>query len=421
MRIAFRSWPILLVLPVSLTVPLARAQDPADPVPAAAPLNLTLDECIRIGLERQPSLAASRASLAAAQDNQRALDDLHLAALISHELRIRRQQACLGVVIASAGLEQAEHETTYAVTRTYFTVAYALKQEGVAKGLVDKLKRAKDQAEKLVKEGDPEKVVTQVDVDKLAANIDLFELKHIQATQGAKRALAALREAMGLEPESTLVLAQGELPALQNVPSRDELLGLALSRRGELVQAGNAARVTQLEVCAQAEVHGLTARTFAAVSDIHAREIPQGVANREYRPSAIGLDMPTTLAGRKNDRMQRARDLSARAGAVVEKTRNLIALELDDTYLKYREAALRLQVLTGTFKKAAAVLKTTDLRFESGKVSGEDLIRAKTLESQVQAEYNDALFNQALALAALERITAGAFQMARVRETKVGE
>jgi outer membrane protein TolC len=370
-------------------------------------------------MERQPSLAASRASLAAAQANQRALDDLHLASLVSRELPIRKQQAGLGVVIASAGLDQAEWETTYAISRTYFTAVYATQQEGVARALIEKLKRDRDHAAKLVKEGDPDKVVTQVDVDKLEASIDLFELKLIQATQGAKRALAALREAMGLEADCNVVLGKADLPPLQKIPSRDELLSWALDRRGELVQAGNAARVTELEVCAQGTIHGFTGRTFAAVSDIHSRAIPQGVANKEYRPSAIGLDMPTTLAGRRGDRMDRARDLSARAGAVVEKTRNLIALELDDSFLKWQEASLKVQVLTGTFKKAADVLKTTDAKFQSGKVSGEDIIRAKTLESQVQAEYNDALFNQALALAALERITAGAFRMARVRDAEI--
>jgi outer membrane protein TolC len=417
---ARRIGPLLFLVKIGLAASLAQAQLPDQDAPSA-PMTLTLDECIGVGLERQPSLAAARASLAAAEDNRQALQHLRLARLISRELPVRRQQANLGVVIASAGLEQAEWETTYAVTRTYFSAVYALRQQAVAAGVVNKLKLYREEAQFLLKKGDPDSLVTQADVDKLATNTDLYELRHIQATQGAKRALAALREAMGLEADCQVVVADRNLPLVQDVPSREELLDLALGRRGEVVQAGNAARVTELEVCAQNKSFGLTHQTFAAVSDIHAREIPQGIANKEYRPSAIGLDMPTTLAGRRGDRVRRAQDFSVRAGAVVDKTRNLIALELDDSYLKWREASLHLRVLAGTHAKAAAVLKSVEARFQIGRVNGDDIIRAKTLESQVEAEQNEALFNQALALAALERITAGGFQMARTRTAAAGE
>jgi outer membrane protein TolC len=404
-----RTWPVSLLLTLGLYLPQARAQDPAA-IPDPAPAALTLEACIQLGLERQPSLAAARASLAAAEDNNRALQNLRFAALISHELPIRRQQASLGVAVAGAGVEQAEWDTTYAITRNYFSVLYARRQEKVAKGLVEKLESSRSKAQELVKKGDPDTVVTQIDVDRLTVNIDLFRLRLIQAQQGVERALAALREAIGLEPGCPLTVALGDLPALHDNLSLEELTALALARRGELVQASNASRVTELEVCAQETIHGVTGRTFAAVSDVHARPIPQGVANKEYRPWAIGLDMPTTLAGHRHDRAQRARDFSARAGAVVDKTRNLIGLEVEDAFLKWREAAQQLQALKTTFAKAANVLKTTEDRFQSGKVSGEEMIRAKTLESQVRAEYNEALYNHALALAALERITAGGFR-----------
>ena len=71
---------------------------------------------------------------------------MRLASLISRELPIRKQQAAQGVTIAAAGLDQAEWETIYAVTRNYFSVIYASKQEAVARGLVNKLKAAQEKA-----------------------------------------------------------------------------------------------------------------------------------------------------------------------------------------------------------------------------------------------------------------------------------
>ncbi len=140
-----------------------------------------------------------------------------------------------------------------------------------------------------------------------------------------------------------------------------------------MIQSASAVRVTELEVDAQGTSLALTMRTFAAGSDVHAREIPQGVSNKEYRPSAIGLDMPTLLAGHRHDRMERARAFQARAAAVAEKTTNLIRLETEAAFLKWQDA---------------------------------DGI---TLADQAEAQYNEALYYHALALAALERVTAGGY------------
>ncbi len=50
-------------------------------------------------------------------------------------------------------------------------------------------------------------------------------------------------------------------------------------------------------------------------------------------------------------------------------------------------------------------------RFEQGNLSGTEYAQATTLEDQVQAQYNEALYLHALALAALERITAGGYRI----------
>src|SRR5207248_1480672 len=118
-------------------VPAAAAPAPAATVVTAQ--TLTLDECLQLARDRQPALAAARASLAAAQDSLNAVQNIRIPALIVHELPYRRKQACLGVAIASAGVQQAEHETDYAVARTYFSVLYARAQRRVSDSVVENL------------------------------------------------------------------------------------------------------------------------------------------------------------------------------------------------------------------------------------------------------------------------------------------
>jgi outer membrane protein TolC len=402
--------PVSLFVTLGLVATAVQGQQPQPAAAAPAPAPVCLDELVRLGLERQPSVAAARASLASAEAGRQALDNLGLVSALRHDIPVRRQQACLGVTVAAAGVTQAEWETIYAVTRNYFSTIYAREQQKVAKGLLDTLRTYETSTQQLLKlkGGDPDLKVSKGDVDKLAVTADLFQLRLIEATKGSERAQAALREALGVEPCFPLLVV-GQLPPLQEVPCRQELINLALARRGEMIQAANGARVVELEVCAQSKVNGLNVATFASGADLHARPVPQGISNKEYRPGALAIEMPTTLSGHKEDRVQRARDLSARAAAVVDKTRNLIVLETEDAYLKWSEAAEKLQALRQTLQRALGVRKAAEARLQLGDIGGEDLIRSKTLEVQVQAQYNEALYEQALALAALERITAGGF------------
>ncbi len=399
-------WMYLGTVLLALFLAPAHGQAPEESVPQR---QLTLADCVAIGLARQPTIAAHRASLSAAETQVQALDNLHLAAMISRELPIRKEQAAQGVTIAAAGLDQAERETVYAVTRNYFSVIYASKQEAVVNGLLNKLKAAQEKAALLAKAGNPDFVVTDVDVDRLASNIDLYQLRQIEAAVGFKRAAAALREAMGVAPHTRVFIARIDLPPAENIPGKDELIALALARRGEMIQAQTALCVTQLEVQAQQSGCLPMKQTFASVADIHVRPIPEGVSNTEYRPGAIGLEMPPTLVGKRADRVQRAEDLSMRAAAVVDKTRNLITLELEEAYYKWEDATRKLRALSQTRERALRVAKSVQARFDIGKIAGEELIRAQTLPDQAQAAYNEALYNHALALAALERITAGGF------------
>jgi outer membrane protein TolC len=119
--------------------------------------------------------------------------------------------------------------------------------------------------------------------------------------------------------------------------------------------------------------------------------------------------MPTTLVGHRDARVARARDLAGRAQAVVAKAQNLVTLELEDAYLNFRGAARQVRQLQGAPALARSIYANTKERFDNGKATGEEIIRSGTLEDQAQAQLNEALYNHALALAALERITAGGF------------
>ena len=372
----------------------------------------SLDACLATASARQPALAAARASLAAAESGKRGLDSLRFGALLSPDLPIRKEQSCLGITIAAASLQQAEWETRYAVARTYWTVIYARSQVKVVEGVIEKLDASYNKAVRFVKAGDATIKVTQIDVDNLALNLQFARAKRCEAAAGVEKATAALREAIGLCPTDLLIIPDEALPSLVEGFDKTVLLQWALCKRGEMAQAAAAAQVAELEICAQQKlVCRAVTNTFAAGADLHAKQIPQGHANGEFVPGAIGLEMPTTFAGKRPERTERAADLASRAQAVVDKTTNLITLEVEAAYLKWEEAACKIRLLADAPKAAAATAKTVQGRFDQGATSGEDLIKARTQEDYAQAQYNEALFLHAVGLATIERVTAGGYRM----------
>jgi outer membrane protein TolC len=227
-----------------------------------------------------------------------------------------------------------------------------------------------------------------------------------------ERALAALREAMGVEPDFCFQLVETTMPSPPLTVTKEVVIGLALERRGEIVQATSAACIADLEIQAQGATHLPTARTFASGSDIHARPIPQGISNTEYRPGAIGLEMPPLMAGPRKLRMERASALAARAAAVVDKTRHLVALEAEDAFLKYQETARNLPLT----KEAADKAQPLAMKIQASLAGGQNVRPKEVLDAlihgeQSRAQYNETLHRYLHGLAALERVTAGGVQL----------
>jgi outer membrane protein TolC len=385
----------------------------------AAPTFLSLEEARRLALEKQPALAAYRASLAAAEAKANALENLRLAALVRRDLPTRRLQASQGVIATNAQLRKAEQATIYATTRTWLSVVYARQQLALADKALDEspdtvtsLSYLRKVAGNIYKDS-TRRDVKKWDVDQIDVLIRISRARREQAKEGVERALAALREAVGLERDCPLdVPANAKLPGLTLKLTKDEVISLALERRGEIVQSAVGVEVTSLEIDAQKMIFGPRGDTFASGSDLHAEAVPQGIANGEYRPGAITVEMPGQFVGHKSARVEQAQALQSRAVAVADKTRHLITLEAVDAYLKWTESSRKAE----EYQKAATLgEKAADEAREAfnpndkmgGKPTLQEIVELRVRATQITLRANQARFEALLALAALERITAG--------------
>src|SRR5262249_31063237 len=145
--------------------------------------------------------------------------------------------------------------------------------------------------------------------------------------------------------------------------------------------------------------------TFAAGADLHAHHVPPPIYGEEFRPGGMPLAMPVVLVGSRDGRADSARYYGIQAAAVAGKSRNLGVLEAEEAYCTWEEWSRKVVLyrdaqeigtrLTGTLRQ--------EFRGPLRRVI-EGLLPESLLAAQARADYNEALFRQAIALAALERV-----------------
>ncbi len=425
------------LVPLSVMIfAVASARQPAppavkgqSPLPTPAPLpddkngngdkyaetgpELSLGECIAIALDRQPSLKAVQASAAATEAGYRSLTKFGTAATVfAPDLEIRKQQAKRGLMANSAEYQKLHNEVVQDVTRLYYTAVYAKQQNQLADRIVGRLEYLISIAEVFLKET-PAKDLEGFNLLKLQMMrnglIDARKLQ-LQARVGRQKALAGLREVMSVDARTfPFQVKDKELPVMSQKAAltKDRVAELALERRPELVLAAAGVDAFRLEVYAQGKLpFKRAAPTFASGADIHSKEIPAPNRGADYRPGGVIPEMPTQLVGSKYDRVCRAMAFAQKAEAVYEKAHNLILLEAETAYLDFDLASERLTLGKKQFELSKELQEQARAAAEITKAK-DQLVLAEVEAARGQSGYVEAVYQYLLALAALERVTAG--------------
>jgi hypothetical protein len=397
-----------MIAALLLAVIPALAQSPSSPLPDHP---LRLADCLAISEERQPSLIVARARLAAAQSKLASLESLDgPVARLRQDLPIRRQQAQLGIDAAKADLARMEIENRYVVTRSYLSVLYARAQRKVVTDLIDELRFLRERVRASVEKKErPE--WTAATVDLITLYLRRTEARRAEAERGVSLALAAVREALGLEPAVCFTIADEPIPQPAVQVCREDIIAAAAARRSEVIEANLASEVAVLEIDAQAvRCRRGPVHTFAAASDLHANHVPQPIYREEFRPGGVPLAMPALLTGPRDGRAATAQNFSVQAAAVAQKTRNLAILEAEEAFYLWQEWSQKVVSLGEAARIGNRLNRELHEEFHGSlRRLIEALIPESLLAAQTRTDYYEALFRHAISLAALERVTGGAF------------
>ncbi len=399
------------------SVALAQAEVPApvaDPKTVLAPLiavpesenTLSLAECLAIGADRQPAIRAALQSLDASRAGLKSIENIGpIAKAASPDLPFRRQQGERGLIVGEADVQKALQENRYDIIRLYYTFVYARQQDATAADIVEQLDVYYGVAVELSKT--PGSKITSFQLYGMEEAINEVRKLRVTARSGQSMALAALKEAMGVEQCMSFLPRDKELPVMGGSVTEEQVICLAKTRRPEMAMAAAGVDAFRLEVCAQAALRvRQRVPTLAAGSDLHSRFIPGPHRNGEYRPGALSPEMPTLLVGPREDRVARAQFYSNRQSSLFDKTRDLVTLESVNAYHLWVAASEKMRQAKARFVKSKDIAQQAkDVAANSP--DQEMLIRYQALTGKAQAEYIEAVYEHIKALATLERVTSG--------------
>lgn len=367
---------------------------------------LDLEACLSMAMDKQASIRAARATLHANMAKSDALERSgRLGAILSSDLKVRRQQVLHGIQAARLAVEKAEHETRQAVTFTYLMAVYAKQQRRELSAILTNLKQLREGASRLV-----ERFPGQLELVDIANNASASKVP--EAENGYEQALSALREAIGTSDRVTPVndvIPEGKC----SISNQDEAIAMAVANRPEIGQAELAAVIFALEIEAQCRMRfTMAGRTLASGSDLHSILVPLGQFDEKYQPGAIAPEMPSVIPGNRRDRVNQAEILASRATIVREKVQALVELEAGNAWLRYKQNADKLPVLEKAIKVAHK--RSEDLKEDLGgdnKVSPRDVLESGLIETTLKQQSIEAKLGAIQALATLERATGGAFKL----------
>ena len=120
----------------------------------------------------------------------------------------------------------------------------------------------------------------------------------------------------------------------------------------------------------------------------------------------IGLQLERAPVGKRETRKATAEVYATRMEAAVAQARSLVGLEAENAYNRYVEAARNVRDSREAVK-AAEELIAREREAAGGIQNREDVLQNEVSASLALASLNEALYDQLVALADLERTTAG--------------
>ena len=430
---------LFLLLAVSLLLPVV-----AGPA-LAADLQLSLDQCIHMALERNYDIHLSREAIVQAESDITRARSAFLPYLGTENTYSRLDEALTlalgpqsftfmypdlykaGIVVRQplftggkiratyrasqyvrdARVEEAhsiQHEVAFQVVRAYRAAQVAAEFQKVAEEGVALLEAHEHDVAALVREG------ANPEIDLLRTRTELANAR--KDLNGARNAadlsLSALKNLLDIGLDEPVILTEPFDPSPLPPEDLSLLTARALSQRPEVT-----AMQSQLEAVRQAS-KAAKAEYFPTVAVAGRYDYMKGdirdLQGGFHWTLAVMVEMPLWNWGETQAKVRQAESQVEQALIQVRKTEDAIRLEVRQAFLKLRKAEQDIDAATAGLRTAEESLRLARAAYLAGEGTNTEVLDARTALSRARANHAQALFDYDVAQAALRRATGDSIQ-----------
>jgi len=309
------------------------------------------------------------------------------------------RDAKYSLAASAADYSDVEQTVVLGVRQSYYGVL-------AAEQLVVTQTQAGDLSELHLKEArarHDEGIAPKADVTKAEVEVSNAELGLIHAQSGVSLAYAALNNALGLPPTTSLKLT-GQVKTLQEQPKLEDLLNMAYCNRPELK------RIDAQIQSAQAKVTVAGAATKPAVylagGDVWPRTISgTGPVNGSNWTIGVAVSQSIWDGGGTKARVEQAREAVGKLQADLANEKQQVGLEVQQAYLNVVEADQRMIAAAKLVEQADENHRIAQGRYKEGVGPMIDVVDAETQLTAARTSYVQAQLDALVGRAKLDRAT----------------
>jgi outer membrane protein TolC len=310
----------------------------------------------------------------------------------------RIKDAKLSAQGAGENGKRTKQEVIFSVVKAYTDELLARENVRVAEAAVKSAKSDVERAQARQEEGQA------VPSDLLSANVQLAQAQQdlLQANNAVDLAHAALNVAMGLPEDTATAIELGLKESSYNANTLSERQELALKNRPDLREAAlgvehsaNAQRMARAEFLPKVNV-------FSSWEEDNQTFLARGGNNWA---AGVSVNFNIFDGGANRARLAAARYRQSQSQAQAAQMAANVKLQVREAYLNLTTAQQRVEVSRQSQSQAEESLRITQNRYEAGLATITDLLQVETAHTSAQKNYLNALFDYRLSYAALELAT----------------
>lgn len=318
--------------------------------------------------------------------------------------------AAAGVEEAEWQQEEEENEIIYRVKHAYHALTLANTMRAFLDDVSDLLRKAEKKIDELIAENNPE--VSEIDKLKVRVYRATLEKRKVEAEEGvevARRALAFLIGDDDLKGVSTIAVKLSK-PERKNGLTEEEAVREALLRRPDLARLAQFVKVREAQVTiAKSDrfpTFFLAGRfTFGEAPGRAEATNPYLVDDFNTISGGVALGLQQNLSFHLIEpKVEAARHEWKQAQLLQQDAQQAVKLDVQKTFLDREKAWNTIGFAREAYRNARSWIAAATLNFGMGVISTKDLLEAFVTYSEMEASYDETLYNYLVSDARLARV-----------------